>query len=55
MESTHIDVGENKQSKSLLTPDIKIDIVKKNKKIDKQFSPLFRQVSSFTRSAKKCC
>lgn len=48
MESTHIDVGESKQSKSLLTHVNKIEIVKKSVKVDKQYSPLFRQVSSFT-------
>lgn len=48
METTRIDVDGKKQSKSLLKNNVKIEIVKNGKngkKADKQFSPLFRQVS----------
>lgn len=46
METTHIDVDGKKVSRPLLQNGVKIDIAKKSRKVDKQFSPLLRQVSS---------
>lgn len=47
MKSTHIDGDDQVLSEYLLENGIQVEIVRKKTADKKEFSPLFRQVSSF--------